>query len=409
MANQNTREFKGSSLIDFVDDYFVVDIETTGLSPKHDQIIELAAIRIQDKEIIDTFSTLVKPSCRINDFIISLTGIDNEMVASAPSLKDILPEYLDFIGDAILVGHNIHFDINFLYDNCIRILNRPFPNDFVDTLRLSRNVMKSIKNYKLKTIAECLNIGCLNKHRALDDCVTVFKCFESIKSIDSQYYEEIADSIVNSLKESEKYDDVHRMFNSKYVSVKGSFSKVDYETIIQVLKKLGAKPSYALFKRCKYLITSNRKAANHSADNGLNIINEDKLIEIFNIPTKENRKIDYQNDKYLNINRLNLSDILTNQCDNTSHPLYGKTCVFTGALQRMERSIAAQIVSNIGGICSNTVTKKTDYLVLGNYDYCYTLKDNKSSKRKKAEEYVLAGIDISIISEEEFYDMIEEA
>ena len=92
--------------------------------------------------------------------------------------------------------------------------------------------------------------------------------------------------------------------------------------------------------------------------------------------------------------------------DNT-HPLYNKVCVFTGTLEKYSRQEAAQIVVNLGGSCGNSVTKKTNYLILGNNDYCSMIKDGKSSKQKKAEEYKLKGQDIEIIPESVFYDMIE--
>lgn len=90
-----------------------------------------------------------------------------------------------------------------------------------------------------------------------------------------------------------------------------------------------------------------------------------------------------------------------------THPLYGKHCVFTGALEKMARVEAAQLVVDVGGICDNNVTKKTNFLILGNNDYCKTIKDGKSSKQKKAEEYKELGLDIEIISENAFYEIFE--
>jgi len=88
--------------------------------------------------------------------------------------------------------------------------------------------------------------------------------------------------------------------------------------------------------------------------------------------------------------------------------VFGKTFVFTGVLQRMIRKDAMQLVADLGGICGDGVTAKTNYLVLGNNDYCSSIKDGKSSKHKKAEKYKAAGLDIEIISENVFYEMISE-
>lgn len=90
------------------------------------------------------------------------------------------------------------------------------------------------------------------------------------------------------------------------------------------------------------------------------------------------------------------------------HPLYVKTCVFTGTLEKMLRKDAMQIVVDLGGICGDTVTSQTNYLILGNNDYCKNIKDGKSNKQKKAEKLKKQGQDIEIISENVFYDMIED-
>ena len=89
-----------------------------------------------------------------------------------------------------------------------------------------------------------------------------------------------------------------------------------------------------------------------------------------------------------------------------NNPLYGKRCVFTGTLQHMSRKDAMQAVVNIGGMCEDRITKKTNYLILGNNDYCKSIKDGKSNKQKQAEKYKLAGNDIEIISEDVFYEML---
>lgn len=96
----------------------------------------------------------------------------------------------------------------------------------------------------------------------------------------------------------------------------------------------------------------------------------------------------------------------TNDFDET-HPLYKKECVFTGTLEKMKRADAMQLVVNLGGLVAKGVTQKTNYLILGNYDYCSTIKDGKSTKQKKAEQLKLKGQDIEIISERAFYDMLE--
>ena len=89
-----------------------------------------------------------------------------------------------------------------------------------------------------------------------------------------------------------------------------------------------------------------------------------------------------------------------------THPLFEKVCVFTGTLEKMQRKEAMQLVADFGGVPGDSVTKKTNYLILGNNDYCKTIKDGKSSKQKKAEKMILDGADLQIIPEAVFYDIV---
>ncbi|MBQ7596713.1 MAG: 3'-5' exonuclease, partial [Clostridia bacterium] len=131
------RIYKGRSLLIFPADYTVIDIETSGLSPEECEIIEISAVKVRNDKITDTFSQLIKPERRISAFITSLTGITNDMVKYAPDIKSVITDFADFIGSDILLGYNVNFDINFLYDNMVKHLGTPLNNDFVDVLRFS--------------------------------------------------------------------------------------------------------------------------------------------------------------------------------------------------------------------------------------------------------------------------------
>ena len=161
---RSQRPYKGESLLNNINNYTIIDIETTGLDPKVDEIIEISAIKIRDNKIISEYSTLIKPQHEISDFITNLTGITNEMVDDKPAINTVLNDYFDFLDNDIIVGHNINFDINFLYDASIKYYNKPFENDYIDTLRLSRKYL-SLENNKLGTIANFFNIDYSGAHR----------------------------------------------------------------------------------------------------------------------------------------------------------------------------------------------------------------------------------------------------
>ena len=164
------RLYKGQSLWAFPTDYTVVDIETTGMSPEACAIIEVSALRYRDDKLVDTFDTLVNPGCHIDWFSTRLTGIDDRMVYNAPTIDEVMPDFARFVGEDILMGHNVNFDINFLYDNLWRTTGQYLMNDFVDVLRLSRKALPQLPSHKQTALAEYFGIDSLGAHRAGRDC-----------------------------------------------------------------------------------------------------------------------------------------------------------------------------------------------------------------------------------------------
>lgn len=176
----NIRKQKGKSLVGFPDEYVVVDTETTGLSPGIDSIIEFGAVRYKNHEVIDTFSTLVKPDSfysersnnrieYVSPFITSLTHITNEMLETAPVMKEVLPEFLSFVKDSYIVGHNVNFDVNFIYDTSIKYGYQPFNNSFIDTLRLSKMLLPRLPHHRLQDLALLYDVDYSHAHRAIED------------------------------------------------------------------------------------------------------------------------------------------------------------------------------------------------------------------------------------------------
>lgn len=300
---------KGRNILAFPKEFVVIDIETTGLDPQFDEIIEVGALKIINGKVIDTFNTLVKPVNEIDDYITDLTGITNEMLKNAPMISSVIVDFYKFVGNNIILGHNVNFDINFLYDDLFRVCTKELNNDFVDTMRIGRYLLKDLKHHRLIDIANYYNIVVNGNHRALKDCEITLEVYESM------------------LKEiSERYDGLDNFL----ISCKRVKTKLDINEI---------------------------KTANTEFD--------------------------------------------------ISHPLYNQCCVFTGTLEKMSRREAMQKVVDVGGICSNGVTKETNYLILGNNDYNPLIKNGKSNKQRKAEQLKLSGYDIEVISENVFYEMLD--
>lgn len=174
--------FKGQNIKDTV--YSFLDIETTGLSYRTDQIIEVGVIKVKDGKEIDRFSSFVNPERPIPREITDITNINDDMVKDAPKIKETMEKFVDFIGDTVLVAHNADFDIGFLRNKVEKHLGKSLDNTYLDTLRLARLTIPEIKRYALGRIATFFDIKVDVAHRAVDDVETMIavtnKIFERI-------------------------------------------------------------------------------------------------------------------------------------------------------------------------------------------------------------------------------------
>ncbi len=295
-----------NSIIALPLDFTSFDTETTGFDTTYDHIIELAAVRYRDGQAAEAWSSLIKPPESIPEVITLLTGISNEMVADAPSIAEALPAFVRFIGEDILIGHNIGFDINFINHAGYEITNR-----FVNTLRLSHKVNRELTQHRLIDIADHYKLSPPGYHRSLADAATT-----------AAVYLIMRDKVLSAMTEQEFADSFQR----------DPAAKTDYRAFISSMGDV-----------------------------------------------------------------VSIADT----------PITGKTVVFTGALERMERKDALLLVARLGGIPAADVTKSTNILVVGNKDFASSVKDGKTGKMKKAEGYMAKGLDIMTISEDTFFEMIE--
>ena len=180
--NCASRPYKGKSLLVFPDDYCVIDIETNGFGP-YLEILELSAVRFRGGALQDSFSTLVKPSRKIYPFISALTGITDEMAQCGAQLVPSLERFSNFIGDDILLGYNVNFDINIIYDNMLARLGKPLSNDFVDILRFARKTLPDLADHKQTTVASYFGVSTDGAHRAEADCLICDQCFKYLSRI----------------------------------------------------------------------------------------------------------------------------------------------------------------------------------------------------------------------------------
>lgn len=148
--------------------FVVFDLETTGFSNKNDKITEIGAVKVENFKVVDRFSQLINPEKDISYKVQELTGITNDLIKDKPTIEEVLPKFVEFIGDSVLVAHNADFDMGFMQQKC-REQNIEFKNTSVDTLILARTLLPHMKRFRLNLIAKELGIPLLNHHRAVDD------------------------------------------------------------------------------------------------------------------------------------------------------------------------------------------------------------------------------------------------
>ena len=158
------------------DVYVVFDLETTGFSSIKDKIIEIGAVKVERGKITERFSTFVNPKVPIPFEITKLTGITDQMVMDAPGIEVVLKEFLDFVGDAVLVAHNAGFDVGFIEQNC-RYQDIVPQFTYVDTVAMARILLPTLAKFKLNIVAAALHISLENHHRAVDDAYATAEIF----------------------------------------------------------------------------------------------------------------------------------------------------------------------------------------------------------------------------------------
>lgn len=293
--------------------YIVFDIETTGFSRTDDRIIEIAANKYNNDQLIDQFHTYVNPGFPIPINIVQLTGITNETVKNAPAIREIRNDLLAFFGQAPLVGHNIiAFDIPFLSAQ----LNVKFNNKLYDTLHLAKDVFPGLPSYKLSFLDQALHLGGLDHHRAENDIL-------------------ITNALFRACADPQKY--------RHFVADKEALSKIEVEP-----------------KRAYY-----------------------RNVDIHSIQP-------------------------TNPDARPITPLAGKNIVFSGYFS-IPLDQMMQMAVDAGATLKSSVSKKVNYLVVGEQDRRFTDENGMTSKSRTATKLIEQGeADIKIIDEKTFLKLAKE-
>ena len=166
------------------DSYACIDLETTGLNPKTDKIIEIGIVKVEENRIVKEWETLVNPDRKLEEGIIELTGIRNEQLSSAPSIEEVLPQLLDIVGDSVLLGHSVLFDYSFVKKAAV---NRrlSFERTGIDTLKIARKYLADLESRSLPCLCRYYGIS-HSAHRALHDAKATVELYRKLAE---QFYD----------------------------------------------------------------------------------------------------------------------------------------------------------------------------------------------------------------------------
>lgn len=289
-----------------IDDYCVLDTETTGLSAYYDDIIEVGILKVRNNEIVDRYSQLIKPEFEVPPFITNLTGITNEMLIDKPTIQNVKNEILSFIEDDIILGHNTSFDIRFLN----AAFDSSLDNNYMDTVQFARKVYPELLSHRLSDLVNYLNLK-NNEHRAISDCIATKELYDAIKKTMDERGVGIEDLWYGCNSEGKKTGidissiepnvvtiNEESFFYGKHIVFTGKLEKMTRKNAMQIVVNLGGILDNNVISKTNYLILGNNdynailhgeKSSKHkkaeklkSEGKDINIIDEFTFYDIIN-------------------------------------------------------------------------------------------------------------------------------
>jgi|GEM_PF-1059646 len=172
--------YSKSNTVNYVDDYIIFDLETTGLYPNGDKIIEIGALKYKNNQLIDKFELLIDPEIEISSKISRITGITNEMIIGCEKINTVLPKFINFIEDYTLIAYNSSFDLGFIEYNINNLKMNEIKNKTIDALFFAKICINNTENLKLETLKKHFKLN-FGSHRALEDCHTTNHIYQYCK------------------------------------------------------------------------------------------------------------------------------------------------------------------------------------------------------------------------------------
>ena len=358
-------------------DFVCFDLETTGLSIYNAEIIEIAAVKVRNWEITECFTSFVKPVSPIPCNITNITGITNGDVADAPEIYEVLPDFLEFIGDDILVGHDIaRFDMPIL-KRFAKKQNLTIDNDYIDTLELSRSVLPNLKNHTNENL--CSYYGIVNEeaHRALSDSKATAEVYKAmILNADGD-----ESRVVTSKKSGHYFRSAVSEQTQALISLKGILAGITCDNILTESEVLYLKG---------WLDNNTCLKGNFPFDLAYSEVNkalEDGILEQHELDHMLNVFVDF----------LNPVESKSEHCN--TFDFNEKTICLSGEFEKGSKNEVTEILTSAGATVVTSVIKKVDYLIVGGCGSDAWSCGNYGTKVKKALEMQAKGHCIKILKE----------
>lgn len=377
------REFKGCGTEYHVDDYCVVDLETTGIFVRSARIIEISALKVRGNQVVGEYSTLVNPGCPIPPDATAINNITDDMVKDSPKIEEVIDSFMSFVGDDVIVGYNnAGFDMNILYDISVKLRQAPFTNDYIDMLHASRRCLSELSNYRLETVSEYYSLNTKGEHRALKDCYLTKAVYDNI---------------------FREYGDVafKRRGHKGHGTIKHSAETLALQELQALLETITKDKEVTLeeFYSLRDWMENHRDLqGNYPFDRVFNAL--DQVLEDGKIDSDELKELQILFSDFVDpVRSMGIRDEIDS--------LEGKHIVVTGDFINGTRKEIIDVIESVGGIYDKSVKKATDYVVVGSYGSGAWKTGNYGGKIQKALELKDKGSSVEIIEENDFFAVID--
>lgn len=380
------REFKGSSVAKYVENYCVMDLETTDTNCLKAKVVEISVIKVRNSEVVDEFSTLINPHCHIPEDATAVNHISDDMVANSPCFEEIIDSFSSFVGDDVIVGYNnASYDMNIIYDLFMNLRGKAFSNNYIDVLHAAKRSLPELKRVNLETVSQYFSLNTEGEHRALKDCYLTKMCYEKIYM---KFGEEAF--VSKSMKNSSSSGS----YKVKYT--RETLSLQQLQEILETVTEDGEVTVDELDNLRYWVMEHSELRGQYPFDKVVTAI--ENVLEDGRATSSELEYLQNVFSEYTNpVKSVSSTDV---------ESIIDKHICLTGEFVSGSRSEIIKLIESKGGYIDSTVKKSTNIVAVGGLGNKDWKTGNYGSKIQRALELIDKGINIQIIEEKNLMDLL---